>query len=267
MAEDIKDTGERFLPETAASDYELFWYYRQLYGYEYAAAEVLEPGDRVLEIGSGEGYGANVLAAKAASVTGLDKSPEAAAHAAAKYRRGNLEYLSYDGTTLPFPDASFDKVVTLHCIEHIPGDAAFLAEVSRVLKPGGRLLVSTPNKAYRVQPTRWYKYHVREYTAQEFEALLKGAFPQVRLRYLRCPQKFFDMELKLTRTGNLIQRLDPLNLYSRVPNAAKQAFFRLFSLLNRGAKDAPRAAVSTADFSLADADERGLDLVAVCRKA
>ncbi len=266
MAKTIQDTGERFLPETAASDYELFWYYRQLFGYEYAASVVLEPDDRVLEIGSGEGYGASLLAAKAASVTGLDKSPEAAAHASAKYRRGNLEYLHYDGVTLPFPDTSFDKAVTLHCIEHIQGDAAFLAEISRVLKPGGLLLVSTPNKAYRVQPTRWYKYHVREYTAAEFEGLLRGAFPEVQLRYLRCPQKFFDMELKLTRTGNLIQRLDPLNLYARVPNSAKQAFFRLFSLLNRGARDASLAAVSTADFSVADADERGLDLIAVCRK-
>lgn len=267
MEEKLKDTGERFLPETAASEYESFWYYRQLFGYQYASSEIILAGDKVLEVGSGEGYGAAVLAGKAAAVTGLDKNPDAAAHAAVKYRRDNLEYLSYDGLALPFPDASFDKVVSLHCIEHIPDDAFFLSEVSRVLKPGGCLVVSTPNKAYRVQPTRWYKFHVREYTAAEFQTLLGSAFPKVSLRYLRCPNKFFDMELKLTRTGNLIQRMDPLNLYARVPNAVKQAFFRVFSLLNHGRGGPPQAAVSTADFSVTDADERGLDLIAVCRKS
>ena len=267
MASDIKDTGERFLPQTMSSDYERYWYYRQLFGYEHAVRELLAPADEVLEVGSGEGYGANVLAGACARVTALDRSPEAAAHAAAKYKRDNLRYQSYGDDRLPFPDASFDKVVTLHCIEHIPADAAFLAEVFRVLKKGGKLLVSTPNKAYRVQPTAWYKYHVREYTATEFENLLRGRFNSVELRYLCSPQKFFDMELKLTRTGNLIQRLDILGLYRRVPNGAKQAFFRLFSALSRGKKNAePLADISTADFSLTPADVRGLDLLAVCTK-
>jgi ubiquinone/menaquinone biosynthesis C-methylase UbiE len=267
MASDIKDTGERFLPQTMSSDYERFWYFRQLAGYEYAARELLCAGDEVLEVGSGEGYGADVLAAAGAKVTALDLSPEAAAHAAAKYKRDNLRYLSYDGSGLPFPDATFDKVVSLHCIEHIPEDAAFLAEARRVLKKGGKLLVSTPNKAYRVQPTAWYKYHVREYTAGEFETLLRGRFNSVELRYLCSPQKFFDMEMRLTRTGNLIQRLDIFGLYRRVPNGAKQAFFRLFSALNRGNKTvAAQTGISTADFSLTPADVRGLDLLAVCAR-
>jgi ubiquinone/menaquinone biosynthesis C-methylase UbiE len=267
MAPEIKDTGERFLPQTMSSDYERFWYFRQLFGYEHAARELLSPADEVLEVGSGEGYGSNVLARACAKVTALDLSPEAAAHAAAKYKRDNLRYLSYEGGRLPFPDASFDKVVTLHCIEHIPADAAFLAEVFRVLKKDGKLLVSTPNKAYRVQPTAWYKYHVREYTAAEFETLLRGSFRSVELRYLCSPQKFFDMEMKLTRTGNLIQRLDLFGLYRRVPNGAKQAFFRLFSALNRGEKKpSPETGISTSDFSLTAADVRGLDLLAVCSK-
>ncbi len=267
MPDKIKDTGERFLPQTMTSEYERFWYYRQLFGYEHVAQALLASEDEILEVGSGEGYGANVLAGSCGQVTALDISPEAAEHAMGKYGRGNLKYMSYDGNKLPFPDFSFDKVITLHCIEHIPGDADFLAEVHRVLKKGGKFIVSTPNKAYRVQPTNWYKYHVREYTAPEFEALLKRSFRLVTLFYLKAPLKFFDMELSLTRAGNRIQRLDFLGLYRRVPNSVKQVFFRLFSFLNRGGGAAePGRDISTRDFSLVRDDVRGLDLFAVCTK-
>ncbi len=253
----IDDTGERFLPQTMSSEYERFWYFRQLFGYEYAVRRLLSAGDTVLEVGSGEGYGADILSAACAWLTALDRSPEAAAHAAAKYKRENLNYMSYEGDKLPFPDASFDKVVMLHCIEHVAAAEPFLSEVARVLKKGGRLLISTPNKAYRV----------REFTGRELETTLKVAFPSVELLYLSAPDRFFNMELRLTRTGRLIQRFDVLGLYRRVPNKAKQAFFRFFSFLNGGAKAAgPGAAISTGDFSLTTDDVRGLDLFAVCTK-
>lgn len=266
MTRDIEDTGERFLPETISSDYERFWYFRQLFGYRYAAERLIAVTDRVLEIGSGEGYGAELLAGSCSSVTALDKSEEAVAHASAKYARPNLEYRAYHGDALPFPDECFDKVVSLHCIEHIRGDSAFVREVSRVLKKGGLFIVSTPNKEFRVQPTAWYKYHVREYTAPELETLLKDDFDSPFISYVTGPRKFFDMELRLTRMGNRIQRLDVLGLYRRVPNLFKQYFFRLFSLFNRGGRTAFVQEISEKDFSLSRSCSEGLDLYAVCRK-
>ena len=64
------------------SDYERFWYFRQLFGYDYTARQILSSQDEVLEIGSGEGYGANLMETACSSLTALDRSQEAAAHAA-----------------------------------------------------------------------------------------------------------------------------------------------------------------------------------------
>jgi ubiquinone/menaquinone biosynthesis C-methylase UbiE len=50
-----------------------------------------------------------------------------------------------DGAHLPFPDASFDRVVIVDFLEHVPGDRDFVAEVRRILRPGGRLLVNVPH--------------------------------------------------------------------------------------------------------------------------
>src|SRR5262245_19953615 len=50
-----------------------------------------------------------------------------------------------EGARLPFPDAEFDRVVVVDMLEHVPDDAAFVAELARITKPGGRLVVNTPH--------------------------------------------------------------------------------------------------------------------------
>ena len=55
------------------------------------------------------------------------------------------DVVRFDGTHLPFPDATFDRVVIVDMLEHLPEDRAFVAETRRVLRPGGRLLVNVPH--------------------------------------------------------------------------------------------------------------------------
>src|SRR6059058_6131922 len=77
-------TGERTLPDVPQENY---WFRRHLVVYEWVAARVA--GLRVLDMACGEGYGADALARKAASVVGVDANPEAHEHAQLRYRRAN----------------------------------------------------------------------------------------------------------------------------------------------------------------------------------
>jgi SAM-dependent methyltransferase len=157
-------TGERTVPGV---EFENYWFRRHQVVYEWLLAYV--SGARVLEAGAGEGYGAGLMSRLATSVVALDYDATAATHAAAAYPgvpvvRGNL-------VRLPFADASFDLVVSLQTVEHLWDQEAFVAECLRVLRPGGRFVLSTPNR--RTFPPG-NPFHERELDAAELRALLSG---------------------------------------------------------------------------------------------
>lgn len=99
--------------------------------------------ENVLEVGCGPGYGLAELAElPGVSLTGLDLSPFMLD--AAKGRAGCARLLHADATRLPLPDRSLDAVVAIHLLGHVPATIAtkIAAEVARVLKPGGQLVVA-----------------------------------------------------------------------------------------------------------------------------
>lgn len=92
----------------------------------------LESGDRVLEVGSGQGHLTGAIAARGVDIVGIDANPSASEVAG----NGLIRHMSAE--LLEFADESFDVVISVHAIEHIPGlDQAF-AEMVRVLRPRGR---------------------------------------------------------------------------------------------------------------------------------
>lgn len=102
------------------------------------------PFQSILEVGGGQG-GLTALLYPSAHITNLDLDPDFAQ--AACNQKPNVEFVCGDATQLPFPDASFDAVTMFDVLEHIPDDAAAIAEAIRVLKPGGYVLVSTPDSS------------------------------------------------------------------------------------------------------------------------
>ncbi|WP_237421463.1 class I SAM-dependent methyltransferase [Gordonia sp. SID5947] len=165
-------TGERTVPGIAEENY---WFRR----HEIAYAHVLGlcAGMDVLEAGSGEGYGAAMLATRARSVTCVDYDTSAVEHTRRRYpglivHQGNL-------IDLPLADESVDVVVNFQVIEHLWDQPAFIAECRRVLRPGGRLFISTPNRITFSpgRDTPLNPFHTRELDAAEMTQLLSdGGF-------------------------------------------------------------------------------------------
>ena len=100
-------------------------------------------------------------------------------------RRSNIERIVLEDMTLcSLPDASFDGVVSVEVIEPVPDDEAFVRQIARVLKPGGWLVLTTPNGDYvRNEPPEFNPDHLRHYRRDELHALLAGWFATVHVRY------------------------------------------------------------------------------------
>ncbi len=149
--------------------------------YRYALSSI--GGGAVLDIASGIGYGTNMLAqdARVKSVTGVDVSKEAIAKARSAFAAPNLRFELVDGNSLPFADESFDAIVSFETIEHTADPHAFLAELRRVLRTGGALVISTPNKRFHSHRKRapWNPFHTVEYYPEEFRGVLRSVFPNI----------------------------------------------------------------------------------------
>jgi SAM-dependent methyltransferase len=135
---------------------------------------------RALDVASGEGYGAVLLAQVATRVTGVDIAHDAVAHAAASYQRPNLRFIQCDARAMAIADQSVDVAVSFETIEHFTSQEKFLAEIRRVLRPEGLFLVSTPDRDnYSPADTPANRFHALELTRDEFVSLLSRYFTHV----------------------------------------------------------------------------------------
>jgi SAM-dependent methyltransferase len=138
----------------------------------------------VLDAGCGTGYGSDILAAAGARrVVGIDVSEEAIAEARLRSEEDPVELMVASLHELPFAEDSFDLAVCFEVIEHIDRRDQALLELRRVLRPGGVLAISSPNRG--VYPPG-NPHHVHEYRATEFREALAAVFPFVRV-YRQSP--------------------------------------------------------------------------------
>jgi SAM-dependent methyltransferase len=168
-------TGER-LTASIHGQVEIEHYHRYLFARGFCR-------DRdVLDVASGEGYGAAQLAQVARHVVGVEYSGATVRNAVANFPRRNLRFIQSDARSLPLGDASVDVVTSFETIEHFDRQEEFVAEVHRVLRPAGCFIVSTPDRdIYSPPGTPPNPYHVREMNRAEFLALLHRRFRYVSL--------------------------------------------------------------------------------------
>jgi len=150
----------------------------------YAFARRFAEGRRVLDAGSGTGYGAAELSQSAASVIGLEIDRDAVEYARSNYPLPNVSFELGSCTAMPFEARSFDLVAAFEVIEHLADYRKFVEECARVLAPHGLFIVSSPNKKYyeasRAE-TGPNPYHQHEFEPEEFQSELSRCFPQVQL--------------------------------------------------------------------------------------
>jgi ubiquinone/menaquinone biosynthesis C-methylase UbiE len=170
--ESLDDSGERFDPAMHLDNVLAPEHYAR---YRWAAEQV--EGMNVLDAGCGVGWGTALLAGRARAATGLDIA--AIALAEAERRHGSqASFRQGDLYRLPFPRDHFDAVVSFEAIEHVEEPERALDEMRRVLRPGGLLLVSSPNRGVYVDDN---PFHLHELTAAELEEALRSRFANVAI--------------------------------------------------------------------------------------
>lgn len=145
-----------------------------------------QPADVALDVGTGTGHTAIALATRVARVTGTDVTPEMLAEARALAGRrgvGNVTFEIADVEALPYVDGSFDIVTCRRALHHFLRPEAALAEMRRVMRPGGRLVIddrSVPDDADVDEVMNRLDIlhdgsHVREYRPRELADMVAAA--------------------------------------------------------------------------------------------
>jgi SAM-dependent methyltransferase len=244
-------TGERTLPGIPD---ERYWFERHVVAYR-LACERLSPSEApvALDAGCGEGYGLAMLAAAGAQrVIGADLDAATVAHATSTYAAADprIEVVAAELMSLPLADDEIDLTVSFQVIEHLHDIPGYLRSLVRVTRPGGEVLIATPNRLTFTpgSDTPVNPFHTREFTAAELAAELAAA-------------------------GLAVTRVVGVRHGPRLTAAERHLGVPLPELLGATpAQDWSPAlrelvhATRAEDFEVADTDlDTSLDLVAICR--
>ncbi len=228
-------TGERTLPDVPEENY---WYRRHLVVYEWIRARV--GGLKVIDMASGEGYGAVVLARTAREVVGVEANPDAFAHAVARYPEVRFERSLVEVYSEPA-----DVVTFLQTIEHVRDPDEVLENFRRSAPVA---YVSTPNVltlAPQGAERSGNPWHVKEYRLEELRALCEAHYAEVEVLGVYHAGKLAVHE-------RAIKRLAWDSVHPRL--GITKPFYDRFV-----------PAISVRDFALRRADDGALDFLAVCR--
>jgi SAM-dependent methyltransferase len=143
----------------------------------------------ILDAGCGAGQGTNHLLTRGARhVVGVDISAEAVGFASAHYVKLGLSFGQMDGARLGFPNRTFDMITSIEVIERLPDPEQYVAEIRRVLKDDGLMVLSTPNKLIS-SPTKgsMWPHHIHEFYPDELETLLGRHFTSIEMWKLSIP--------------------------------------------------------------------------------
>ena len=231
----------------------------------YIAAKPMVSGN-LLEVGCGEGRGVEVLLEKVDSYLGLDKIEEVITSLKAKFPN-----VAFQQAVIPpfqnIASDTYDTVVSFQVIEHIEDDKLFLEELYRVLKPGGKAIISTPNIRHTLSRNPW---HTREYTSKELIALCEGIFDKVNAMGIGGNDKIWTYHEENRKSVNKIMRFDVLNLQHRLPAAVLRWPYEVLNRLNRNKLHQQQGNavtdISHDDYLLVDHPDQGLDLFYILEK-
>lgn len=175
-------TGERFILLESNEKDEI--YIEHLMRYK-SVSEIVK--DKiVLDAATGDGYGAFILSSHAKKITGIDISNESINYAKNNYYNNNLDYLQSSIEKLPFEDSTFDVIISFETIEHVDINIQnkFFAEIKRVLRDNGILIISTPDKKYYSDIYNYKnEFHIKEFYEEEWNDFISNYFSNTKTFY------------------------------------------------------------------------------------
>ena len=219
-----------------------------------------------LEIGTGSRYGLELVLPKLDKLVTIDKfqadtevDPEIA---------DKVEFVQMTVPPLVgLADNSFDFVFNFQLIEHIKDDHKLLQEIHRVLKPGGKLILSTPNRTMSITRNPW---HIREYIPAEFQSLLSKYFPVVEGLGVFGNEKVMKHYDENVASVKKITKFDIFDLQHKLPRQLLQIPYDILNRINRkrlhGDSNSLVSEIEVEDFYIAPANDKCLDLFYIAQK-
>ena len=238
-------------------------YQRHVIAYKEAAKII---SGTVLEVGSGEGYGITELAPEAEHYIAVDKYNT---YISKELQDNNK--ITFIQTEVPplkeIEDNSVDFVVTFQVIEHIKDDEQFLHEIHRVLKPGGKVILTTPNIMMSITRSPW---HIREYTPEQMGEILESSFDNFELKGVFGNKKVMDYYNKNKESVRKITRFDILNMQYWLPRWMLEIPYDILNRFNRqNLQDDNEEIVNTVvhtDYSISESNNECLDHFCIATK-
>ncbi len=234
----------------------------------YLYALVFVKGKVVADIGCGARQGPFILAEKAKKVFAVDISQEAVLFAGKHWPKNNIYYSVANATALAFNSDFFDIVVSFEVIEHIKDYKRYLTEISRILKKGGIVFISTPNRVITSADGVFSNPdHVREFDLKELKENLGvffssvtvlGQFPSSRVERLETEQK--EQYSKVRRVPGFLKKI--------IPNKLKEFLLKKYiNLMVRICSKIDKRQINEDDFRIIDKNvETARYFLAVCKK-
>ena len=234
---------------------------RHILTYEHALQYV---GGNLLEVGSGEGYGIDLVIPSVDHYTAIDKYPIDTSRLEGKpFEFKQMEIPPFSGLA----DNSFDTVISFQVIEHIENDDLFVKEIHRVLKPGGTALIATPNIEMSLTRNPW---HVREYKQDELENLIKKYFGNVESHGIFGNDTIMDYYNKNAASVKKITRWDIFNLQYNLPRRVLQVPYDILNRRNRNKLLSDNSSlvqeIKPNDYFMAPANKECFDFFCIAKK-
>ena len=251
----VRGTAERVSQEITDN----FVFQRSRLAYVEAAKRV---SGRVLEIGTGSGYGISIIAPVADEFVTVDKYRSEATESLP----ANVTFREAKVPPLPFEDESFDYVVSFQVIEHISNDKRLVEEVRRVLRPGGKFIVSTPNRPMSLTRNPW---HVREYRPEQLRALLSG-FSSIEELGVAGNERVWEYYRHNAESVRRIMRFDVLRMQWWMPRWLLQLPYDILNRINRRKLYSHNRelteSIGMEDYKLQGVDDKCFDLFYIATK-
>jgi ubiquinone/menaquinone biosynthesis C-methylase UbiE len=235
---------------------------RHLFAYQTITQQHLA-GKQVLELGCGEGYGMELLSPHTDLYLAVDKKRPVGIsfNNRVKFKQSHLPSLTH------IDDNTFDTVICFQVIEHIKNDTHLLEEIKRVLKPGGTIFLTTPNKLASLTRN---PFHIREYLPLQMQALIASYFSNYKVEGIYGNNVVMSYYEENRKAVERISRYDIFNVQYRLPAFLLKGVYSLLNNYNRFnlARSTPdiTASINYDDFYLDELSENCLDYFVTASK-